>query len=199
MQIFDHDHRPICRLVLLMMTGLFLSTCGTSDVSENLLDYSVSMSLSDAGTESTRDIDLTMNPDCDGDVTTDDPEIFTNVSADITITNDGGEVIRVESYTVDYLPQPTEDGSGNLVTPPSLGSYPDAILNSDWVDTGTSSTISGLTVMTFDTKAEAAAGLVNLVGLYTISVTLNIVDEDGNHFTLVANEQAALSFYDNCD
>ena len=198
MQIFKLTRGLTCRFVLLLIICLFLGACGSSDVSDVERDFWASMTVSDAG-ETTRDIDLTMDPDCDGDVATDDPELFTNVSATITIVvNDTGLPIRVESYSVDFLPLQTEDGSGNLVTPPSLGSYPDAMLNSDWIDTGTSSTISGVTVMTFDTKAEAAAGLVNLVGLYTISVTLNIVDEEGDRFSLVVNEQAALSFYNNC-
>ena len=204
MQIFKLTRGLTCRFVLLLIICLFLGACGSSDVSDVERDFWASMTVSDAG-ETTRDIDLTMDPDCDGDVATDDPELFTNVSATITIVvNDTGLAIRIEGYSVDFLPWQSEDGTGNLVTPPSLNSYPDEMLNSDWIDTGTSGTISGVTVMTFDTKEEyltkrAAGGLGNLeVGLYTIRVTLNIVDEEGDRFSLVVNEQAALSFYDNC-
>ena len=203
MQIFELNCRLMCRLVLLLIICLFLGACGSSDVSEVEQNFWASMTVSDAG-ETTRYIDLIMNTDCDGDPTTDDPETFTNASADITIfVTETGPAIRVESYTVDFLPHRSEDGTGNLITPPSLNSYPDAMSNSDWIDTGTSSTISGITVMTIDTKNEylvkwAAAGLVNQVALYTISVTLSIVDEVGDRFSLVVNEQVALSNYDNC-
>ncbi len=203
MQIFELNCRLTCRLVLLLIICLFLGACGSSDVSDVERDFSASMTVTDAG-ETTRDIDVFMNPDCDGDVTTDDPETFTNVSADITIfVSDTGLAIRIGSYTVDFLPLQSPDGTGTLITPPSLSSYPDTMLNSDWIDTGTSSTISGITVMTFDTKTEyrakqEAAGLVNQVGLYTISVTLSIVDEEGGRFSLVVNEQVTLSFYNNC-
>lgn len=203
MQIFELSCRLMCRLVLLLIICLFLGACGSSDVGDVEQDFWASMTVTDAG-QTTRDIDVTRNPDCDGDVTTDDPETFTNVSADITIVvNDTGPAIRIESYTVDFLPHRSEDGTGTLITPPSLDSYTDAMLNSDFVDTGTSSTISGITVMTFDTKAEyvdkwTAAGVGNQVGLYTIRVTLSIVDEEGDRFSLVVNEQVTLSFYNNC-
>jgi hypothetical protein len=200
MQIFELNCRLTCRLVLLLIICLFLGACGSSDVSDVERDFSVSMTVTDAG-ETTRDIDVIGNPDCDGDVTTVDPETFTNVSADITIfVSDTGLAIRVESYTVAFLPHRSDDGSGNLVTPPSLNSYPDAMSNSDWIDTGTSSTITGITVMTFDTKDEYLSKWAGVqeVGLYTIRVTLSIVDKAGKRSTLVVNEQVNLSFYDNC-
>lgn len=203
MQIFELNCRLTCRLVLLLIICLFLGACGSSDVSDVERDFSVSMTVTDAG-ETTRDIDVIGNPDCDGDVTTVDPETFTNVSADITIfVSDTGLAIRVESYTVDFLPLQSPDWTGTLITPPTLLSYPDAMLDSDWIDTGTSSTISGITVMTVDTKTEyegkcLAAGLVNRVSLYTIRVTLSIVDEEGDRFSLVVNEQVALGNYNNC-
>lgn len=202
MQIFELNCRLTCRLVLLLIICLFLGACGSPDDPYDD-DYWVSMTVTDAG-ETTRDIDVARDTDCDDDGTADDPETFTNVGADITIyVNDSALAIRVESYTVAFLPHRSEDGSGNLVTPPSLNSYPDAMSDSEWIDTGTSSTITGITVMTFDTKAEyvdkrTEEDLDNVVGLYTISVTLNIVDEEGGRFSLVVNEQVALSFYDNC-
>ena len=204
MQTFKLTRRLTCRFVLLPIIFIFLGACGTSDVSDVERDFWASMTVSDGGNDPTRDIDLTMDTDCNDDGTADDPETFTNVNADITIVvNDSGLAIRVESYSVDFFPWQGDDGSGSVITPPSLNSYPDAMLNSDWIDTGTSSTISGVTVLTFDTKDEylakrAAAGLVNEVGLYTISVTLSVVDEEGNRFSLVVNEQVSLSFYDNC-
>lgn len=200
MQIFELNCRLTCRLVLLLIICLFLGACGSSDVSEEERDFWASMTVTDAN-QTTRDIDLTMDLDCDDDGTADDPELFTNVGADITIVvNDTGLAIRVESYTVDFLPHRSDDGTGTVITPPSLNSYPDAMLNSDWIDTGTSSTISGVTVMTFDTKDEYLAKWAGVqeVGLYTIRVTLSIVDEEGDRFSLVVNEQVALSFYDNC-
>lgn len=203
MQIFELNCRLTCRLVLLLIICLFLGACGASDVSDEERDYWVSMSVEDAF-ETTRDIDLTQDPDCNDDGNLNDPEPFTNVSADITIfVSDTGLPIRVESYSVDFLPLQSVDATGTPVTPPSLSSYADAMLNSDWIDTGTSYTISGVTVLTFDTKDEylakwLAAGVGNSVGLYTISVTLRIVDEEGDHFSLVVDEQVNLSFYDNC-
>ena len=201
MQIFELNCRLTCRLVLLLIICLFLGACGSSGVGE--VEHKATMTVTDAG-ETTRDIDVTMNTDCDGDPATDDPETFTNVGANVTIVvSDTGLAIRVESYTVAFLPHRSDDGTGTVITPPSLNSYPDAMSNSDWIDTGTSSTISGITVMTFDTKAEyvtkwTAAGVGNQVGLYTIRVTLSIVDKAGKRSTLVVNEQVALSFYDNC-
>lgn len=202
MQIFEPNCRLTCRLVLLLIICLFLGACGSSDVSEEEQDFWVSMTVNDAG-ETTREIDVNRVLDCDGDGTADDPEIYTDVVASITIVNDAGLAIRIESYTVDFLPLQGPDGTGAMITPPSLNSYPDAMSNSDWIDTGTSYTISAITVMTTDTKFEyrvkrAAAGLVNEVGLYTIRVTLSIVDEEGGPFSLVVNEQVALGFYDNC-
>ena len=198
MQIFELNCRLTCRLVLLLIICLFLAACGSSGVGE--VEHKASMTVTDAG-ETTRDIDVTMNTDCDGDLVFDDPETFTNASADVTIVvSDTGLAIRVESYTVAFLPHRSDDGTGTVITPPSLNSYPDAMSNSDWIDTGTSSTISGITVMTVDTKAEyvsKAAG-VQVVGLYTIRVTLSIVDKAGKRSTLVVNEQVALSNYDNC-
>ena len=200
MQIFELNCRLTCRLVLLLIICLFLGACGASDVSNEERDYWASMITEDAF-DTTRDIDLTQDPDCNDDGTLNDPEPFTNVSADITISvSDTGLPIRVESYSVDFLPMQSVDGTGNPVTPPSLTSYADAMLNCDWIDTGTSYTISAITVLTVDTKAEYLAkwsGL-NSVSLYTISVTLRILDEEGDHFSLVVNEQINLSFYDNC-
>jgi hypothetical protein len=109
----------------------------------------------------------------------------------------------VESYTVEFLPRQSDDGTGTLFTPPTLNSYPQAIVNSVWIGTGTSATISGLTVLTINTKNEyetkrAAAGLGNVVSLYSIRVTLNIVDDKGDRSSLVVAEQVTLSVYDNC-
>ncbi len=199
MQIFELNCRLTCRLVLLLIICLFLGACGASDVSNEERDYWASMAVTDAG-GLTRDIDVYRNLDCDGDGVADDPEIFTNVSGDITIfVSDTGLPIRVESYSVDFLPMQSVDGTGNPVTPPSLSSYADAMLNSDWIDTGTSYTISAVTVLTTDTKDEYLAKWSgNRVSLYTISVTLSIVDEEGDHFSLVVNEQVNLGFYDHC-
>ncbi len=200
MQIFELNCRLTCRLVLLLIICLFLGACGSPDVSDEERSYWASMTVEDAF-EVTRDIDVTMDLDCNDDGNPNDPEPFTNVFADITITvSDTGLPIRVESYTVDFLPLQSVDDFGNPIMPPSLTSYPGPMLDSDSIDTGTSYTISGITVMTFDTKDEYLnkwSGL-NWVSLYTISVTLSIVDEEGGRFSLVVNEQVNLSFYDNC-
>lgn len=200
MQIFELNCRLTCRLVLLLIICLFLWACGASDVSNEERDYWASMTVEDAY-ETTRDIDVTQDQDCNDDGNTNDPEPFTNVGADIMITvNDTGLPIRVLSYTVDFLPLQSVDDAGNPIMPPPLSSYSGPNLNSDWIDTGTSYTISGITVLTVSTKAEYFlkwSGL-NFVSLYTISVTLSIVDEEGFHFSLVVDEQVNLSFYDNC-
>ena len=198
MQIFELNCRLTCHLVLLLIICLFLGACGSSGVGE--VEHKATMTVTDAG-ETTRDIDVTMNTDCDGDPLTDDPETFTNASANVTIVvSDTGLAIRVESYTVAFLPHRSDDGTGTVITPPSLNSYPDAMSNSDWIDTGTSSTITGITVMTIDTKDEYLSKWAGVqeVGLYTIRVTLSIVDKAGKRSTLVVNEQVTLSFYDNC-
>ena len=89
--------------------------CGGGDLmDETGQRYTASVAIQDLG-ENTLNIDVIQNF-CDSD-----PEDYGDVSAEVSVGVSADALgITLQGYTIEYIPLESEDGSGNLVTPPAL-------------------------------------------------------------------------------
>jgi hypothetical protein len=126
-------------------------------------------------------------------------EPFTNVFATLTLTAaaDSADVTLI-SYSIQYLPLESADGSGGTVMPPELAQQGDGYAHFD-VASGQSAAFR-FTCMSIDTKEEYVnyrpAGLE--IGRYRIIFTFHFRSTTGEDIDVTIDRTAYLGNYDNC-
>jgi hypothetical protein len=152
--------------------------------------------------------------DCDANATTtDDFEEYGPAIAniDISVSSDAPG-ITLQSYSIQYIQLPSEDGTGTIVTPPDLDDPLPGFYNID-IPSGGSATFP-LTCMSVDTKEEyrlklgwtefndgnlrfwVSPGLDE--GRYTIRFTFTFMNTEGHTETIVRDATVWLGDFDNC-
>ena len=189
--------------------------CGSSG---DLLDevgqrYTATIQTEDFADINNLAIDVAQD-DCDMNATTtDDWEDYgpTIVNVEIGVSTDAPG-ITLQSYTIQYIPRPSEDGTGTIVTPPALDDPLPGNYNID-IPSGGSASFS-LTCMSVDTKQEyrlktgwawyddgnARYWISPTLdeGRYTIRYTFNYLNTEGHTGSIVRDTTVWLGDFDNC-
>ena len=182
--------------VLLIFWGLLtLYACGSGGgdiLNEMGQRYTSSLVIQDNGDE-TLDIDVVQDM-CDTD-----PEPFTNVFGVLTVAVPSGSAgLTLVSYTIQYVPLASADGSGATVMPPELVSPGEGYAHFD-IAAGGSADLT-FTCMSIDTKEE----YVNFVpatlgyGRYAIVFTFHFRSTVGEDVDITVDRTVYLGEYDNC-
>jgi hypothetical protein len=181
--------------VLMMIVGLLgLYACGSSDVlGEVGQRYVSNLTIEDAEDEDTLDIDVIQGM-CE-----DEPELFTNTFGILTLTvAEDAAGVTLTSYSVEYTPLESADGSGGTVMPPELAWPGDGFSDFD-VPSGGSAELR-FTCLSTDTKEEyvneTPAALD--VGRYRIRFIFHFENTAGEDIDITVDRTVYLANYDNC-
>ena len=181
--------------VLLMVCCFFLFGCG-EDTPE--LDYQATMSLTDNGTE-TMTIDINMTNPCTVGGT--DAESYTDAFAEISLTtSETASGLTLKGYTIEYIPELSEDGTQTLVLPPSINNLVDSGSNTVYMPTNSSTSFT-VTCFSFDQK-EALNNLrlaTNFVVMrYTVRIILYCEADSGQEKNIEVRRTVYFGNYNNC-
>ena len=143
--------------------------------------------------------------DCDGNGIFDDPEIFTDLFADFQITvTAGAPGITLTSYTIEFIPELSNDSVGNTIMPPDLPDITDAGSFTLEIPSGTTAVFS-TTCFTVDqkvdyfTRNQTDPVLANLIiARYTVRFTMVFADEFLEERVITESRTVLLGPYDNC-
>lgn len=180
--------------LLMMIVGLLgFYACGSSDVLDEVGQRYVSSLVIEDNDEETLDIDVIQDM-CDNET-----ETFTNVFGVLTLSvADNAAGMTLRSYSIQYTPLDSPDGSGATVTPPALVSPGDGFSDFD-VAAGESGEFT-FTCMSIDTKeeyeGERPAGLD--IGRYRIRFTFHFENTQGEDIDIQVDRTVYLGNYDNC-
>jgi len=160
---------------------------GTSLEDVNLL----SITYSDGGNDSTKNIDNAAEDDCDGDTDTVDPERFTDTFFKVKLQNDSNANVNLVSYRV-TVPEATGDSTGTYRS----GSY---ALNAPISPNGGTLEIEGI-------LATGSGGAKQFVGsssnvpdmVRSVTVSFLVRDENGNEATKSLSTVLSFADYNNC-
>ncbi|MBI5552530.1 MAG: hypothetical protein HY911_13570 [Desulfobacterales bacterium] len=186
------DLRMALILMVLAAFGVFGCSSSSGPLDEVGQRYTTSLSIEDNG-EETLDIDV-LRDMCDNET-----EPFTNVFAILTIAVDASAPgLTLQSYTIQYTPLASPDGSGDVVIPPDLVSPQTGYANFD-VAPGGSGELE-VTCMSIDTKSEYVnnwpPGLD--IALYRIRITFHFENTVGEGIDVTIDRTVYLGNYDNC-
>ena len=194
--------------IAVMIVLLLLYGCGSDIMDEEGLRYTAVLEVEDNG-------DGTLQVDTIQDMCEEEPEDFSDALATVKVTvAQGAPGITLKSYSIEYIPLPSADGSGVLVQPPAL-------IGPLWGYSTFSIKAGGtgdlpITLMSVDTKNEfnikmgwlfnSGAGWVYYppepdelqMGRYTVRVTLYFEDQYSGKRTIFVDRTVYLSNYDNC-
>ena len=137
-------------LLIILLVGV--SSCG-NDTLGNF--YSTSVTFSDGALTDTLTLDIAKDM-CSTTKTGDLPkyEKYTDVFANITVSVASSMPgLTINGYTIDYIPQSSEDGTHALVMPPTLDSLTDQGSNNIHIATNSSATFQ-TTCFSTGQKAE---------------------------------------------
>jgi hypothetical protein len=192
--------RASWKLGLVVIFGVMM-VFGCGSIDEVGQRYTSSMFIEDNGT-ATLDIDVVQN-NC-GTFEEPEAESFTNVFAFVTVGVSRDALgLTLQSYSVQYIPVDTADGTGKLVRPPSLAGPIIGFDNFD-IAPGQASELEIL-CMDIDTKEEyvvkwmSDSALFNLdVAQYIIRVTLHFKDTAKQDVSLTVERKVNLADFNNC-
>jgi len=218
------QRRILSIAIVIMMTTCFgIYGCGEQTLLEETGDmYQPSLSLNDADEDGVFAIDTVWTicsetTDPDTGVVTTVYEVFTDVYANITLRiNRDVPGLTLESYSINYTPLGSANGSGFLENPPDLIDPPDGY-STAYMPSGSTSTIS-IPIMTVDTKDEFTiamgwyyenvGGVWGYWGLpdpdqlqvarYLIRLTLHFKTDGNQDKDITFDKEVYLSGYDNC-
>lgn len=177
--------------------------CAASQIAS---EVQVDVLFQDAGLSDETSFDV-VQTQCTEDATGDSPlwETFTDVFAQITLTVPVTlPGLTLNGYSIEYIPQLSEDGSQNMVLPPALSGLTDYGSVSIHFPASAVSTFT-ITCFTVDQKAEYRNLIESestfselLIAGYTIKITLQCTDDKGNENNLEISRKVYLGDYDNC-
>jgi hypothetical protein len=187
--------RAAFRFALTMMAlvaGAYGCSSSSGPLDEIGQRYVSSVTIEDNG-EDTLDIDVIQGM-CDNET-----EEFTNAFATLSISvNASAPGLTLQSYSIQYIPLDSPDGSGELVSPPELVSPQDGWTRFE-VGAGGTGELE-VTCMSIDTKEEYVnfwpAGVD--ISLYTIRITFRFENTAGEGVDIVVDKTVYLGNYNNC-
>jgi hypothetical protein len=205
-------------IIGLMVTLLLFVGCGGGgDLLDEVGNRYHGTAIPKDNDDTTRDIDVVWNTNCDNDATTIDPEPYTGFIVSVTIESDTtavtGDTFNVESYTVSFRPNHGSYYATGVVAadmPDLIGSTLNPIRHNTslLVEPGTSGDTIELPVWTVGDKDVYGAivssmpafdDVGNTVFVYDIQVVLNCRTADDETFT-ITTPWTPLNFagYNNC-
>lgn len=204
-------------VILFVLGCIWIYGCGSGS---DLLDeqnsrYTGSMAVREVEAGNEMGVDIAPD-DCDFNATTtDDAEPYGPTVADITVAvAEDALGMTLKSYEIQYIARPSEDGTHNIVMPPTLDSPLPASYNIS-ISPGEEVTFT-LTAISTDTKEEYRllagwtlyydAGTGDLYWIaptlqearYTIRFTLHFEDENLEERTMILEQTVWFGDFDNC-
>ncbi len=185
--------------VFFIVCCLFLVGCGDDNFQG---DYATNISFQDGGEDSLLTFDMYRATPCDPADPDSDDEPFTDVLADIEITVTGDAPgLKLNGYTIEYIPELSEDGTHTLVMPPTLDNLYDMGSNNLYLPPNSTTTFT-TTCFSIEQKEEyrllisAFADL--LFSRYTIRFIFYFTDDNGQSKEIEVRRTAYLGSYDRC-
>lgn len=166
--------RTFFKLTIIVFGVCLLSLigCGDDDFGG---DYIALVSFQD-NDESVLTLDMVRSQCSSGDLadsSATDIEPYTDVLADITITASENAVgMSLNSYTIEYLPELSEDGTHTLVLPPTLNSLLDVGYSGVYISPGSTLEFT-LTCFSIDQKQDYR----DLIGWDTVQTNFDTDDD----------------------
>ena len=181
--------------LIFMICCLSIVGCG-EDPPE--LEYLASMALSDNGENDTMTIDINWVNPCPGGT---DPEPFTDAFAEIELTtSETASGLTLKGYTIEYIPELSEDGTQTLVLPPTINNLVDS--GSYTLYMPTNSTTS-FTLTCFSINQKEALNTLRLATnfetmRYTVRIILYCEADSGQEKNIEVRRTVYFGDYSNC-
>ena len=187
--------------ILFTVCCICLFGCGEDDYGA---DYTSSVSFQDGDEEGVLTLDMYQSQ-CEA-VDPASPfanvlEIFTDVFADIEITTaENVDGLTLNGYTIEYIPELSEDGTHTLILPPTLNSLVDKGSNNIYMPTNSTTSFT-ITCFSTDQKFDYATLMVGNtldVSRYTIRIILFCTADSGQKKSIEIRRTVYFGNYYRC-